>query len=372
MKLRIEQQALASATQWGHRHLPATPVMPQLAALRLVADNGQVTISGTDLDTTTHATVQADVLEPGTLLASARLLADIAGALPAGPVDLIADGRQLTATVPDTTYTLPLLDDHNYPTLPQPPAAGGHVDGGELAAAIGNSLPAVMPQKDAVGSVAGLGGIHIATDGTHATVSASNRFVIVQHTIAWTPEGPDADGELLVPEPVLKASTRALAGPTRLHFADHNGIAAISTSTTQVVTRCIAERFPDFRPWSRPAEDAASIDFEPADLARAAQRMALVNDKERPVSLTIGDGTIEVSGGHDDRHSTTRIDCTTAGDLDGFRIAFNPSYLATALKPIEGTARMWLTSPTKWAHIRPANPDDTTYWATCMPLRMPK
>lgn len=372
MKLRIDQQALAAAARRGHQHLPNTTVMPQLAALRLHAENGQITISGTDLDTTTHSTLDADVYEPGLILIPARMLADITAALPAGPVDLIADGRQLTATVPDTTYTLPLLDDHNYPALPQAPAAGGHVDGDELAAAIAHSLPAVMPQKDAVGSVAGLGGIHLATDGTHATVSASNRFVIVQHTIAWTPEGPDGDGELLVPEPVLKAGARAFTGPTRLHFADRNGIAAISTATAQLVTRTIAEKFPDFRPWAAPADGAATVDFEPADLAKAAQRMALVNDKERPVSLTIGDGHIEISGGHDDRHSTTRIDCAVDGDLDGFRIAFNPNYLAVALKPVDGTARMWLTSPTKWAHIRPANTDDTTYWATCMPLRMPK
>lgn len=376
MKARIEQQALATAARWAQRHLPDNPVMPQLAAVRIDAGDHGLTISGTDLDTTTHATADADTMQPGVVLASGRLLADIAAALPAGPVDLTADDQQLTASVPGTTYTLPVLDNHNYPTLPQAPTASGHVDGDELAKAVVHCCNAAMPAKGATGAVAGLGGIHIRTAGMQATVSASNRYVIVQHTLGWTPESPDGDGTLLIPEPVLKAAARGLTGHTRLHMpGDNGGIGAISSDSAQLVARCIAEPFPDIQPFSTAPDDAPHVDFDPGDLAAAANRMALVNDKNRPISLTIGDNRIQVSGGHDGRHSTTSIDCAIEGDLDGLRIAFNPAYLATALKPIDGAARMWLTGltgPTRPAHIRPANPDDTTYWAVCMPLRMPK
>jgi DNA polymerase-3 subunit beta len=375
MKIRVDQKTLADAARWGQRHLTETPVMPQLAALHIATAGDRITISGTDLDTTTHASMDAEVLEDGTVLVSGKLLADITAALPAGPVDLVADDHQLTATVPGTSYTLPLLDNHNYPVLPAAPTVSGHVDGGELAKAVTHAVAAAMPQKDAVGQVAGMGGIHIATAGMQATVSATNRYVIVQHTLTWTPGGPDSDGTLLIPEPVIKNAVRALAeGPANLHLpAGDSSVAGLSGGDLTLVTRCIAQEFPDITRFNKPDPNAVgTVDFDPAELAAAAKRMALVNDKNRPISLTVQDSQLHISGGHDGRHSTTTINCVIDGDLDGFSIAFNPDYLGIALKPVTGTARMWLTTPTKPGYIRPTDEDDSTYWAVCMPLRMPK
>ena len=63
--------------------------------------------------------------EEGTVLVSGRLLAEIVRSLPARPVELVTDGTRATLKCGSATFTLVLLPEEEYPTLPEmPPLAG--------------------------------------------------------------------------------------------------------------------------------------------------------------------------------------------------------------------------------------------------------
>ncbi|GHJ04729.1 DNA polymerase III subunit beta [Streptomyces olivaceus] len=374
MKIRIDQKTLAGAARAAHRRLPNNPLQPALCGLLIETDGDSVTLSGFDYETATRATLAADVLETGKALVSGRLLADVTAAMPAGPVDVVVDERELTVSAPGTTFTLPTMDRRDYPALPEAPAAAGTVDGDKLAAAVVHAAQASMPDKEAVGNLEGFRGVHIAADGDHLTVSASDRYRIVRHRIPWTPDS-DTGGSLLVPAGHLAATVKQLAGgPVRVSFTNDITVACLANETLTVTSRTVAAPFPDIASFfPDPGKAAGWMRGDAAELLEAVKRAALVNDKpEQAITLTFGRNQVTVAGGAEGSKGASRIDVEVT-DLDGFTAGYRPGYLGSLLAPITGQVQIWFTTPNKPVLIQPIDDDGAAtdhYRAVCMPVRL--
>lgn len=369
MKLRIDQKELADAARRAHRRLPNNPLQPILGGLLLETDGDSVTLSGFDFETSTRATLAADVLEPGHTLVSGRLLADVTAAMPSGPVDIVVDEQEVALSAPGTSFTLPTMDRRAYPALPEAPAQAGTVDGDLFAAAVVHAAQASMPDKEAAGNLEGFRGVHVAADGDHLAVSASDRYRIVRHRIPWAPDG-EASGELLVPAAHLAATAKQLAGgPVRVSFTGDGTVAALANDTVTVTSRTIAAPFPNIEGFfPDPGKAVGWMRADAGELLEAVKRAGLVNDKEAlPVTLAFDRGHVTVSGGTEGSKGASRVDVETA-DLDGFTAGYRPGFLASLLDPIEGLVQIWFTAPNKPVLIAPV--DDDTYRAVCMPVRL--
>ncbi|MFI8191439.1 DNA polymerase III subunit beta [Streptomyces sp. NPDC085946] len=370
MKLRIDQKQLAEAAKRAHRRLPSNPLQPVLGGLLLETDGDSVTLSGFDYETSTRAILAADVLESGHVLVSGRLLADVAAAMPAGPVDLVVDNHEATLTAPGTTFTLPTMDRRDYPELPQAPEPAGAVDGDLLAAAVVHAAQASMPDKEAAGSLEGFRGVHVAADGDHLTVSASDRYRIVRHRIPWEPDG-DVSGELLVPAANLAATVKQMAGgPVRVSFTSASlSVAALANDTLTVTSRTVATPFPNIDGFfPDPAKAVGWMRADADELLGAVKRAALVNDKEeQAIRLVFDRDQVTVTGGAEGSKGASRVDIEAA-DLDGFEAGYRPGFLGSLLAPIDGQVQVWFTTPNKPVLIKPV--DDDTYRAVCMPVRL--
>ncbi|MFJ4808545.1 DNA polymerase III subunit beta [Streptomyces longwoodensis] len=369
MKVRIDQKQLADAARRAHRLLPSKPLMPVLAGLLLQAGDGHITVSGFDLDTSTRASLAADTLQPGETLVSGHLLAGVAAAMPPGPVDLVADDREITVSAPGTTFTLPTMDRHDYPALPAPPGINGTIDGDLFAAAVTHAATAVLPPDEAVGSMEACPGVHVAANGDRLTVSATDRYRIVRYTLDWQPS-QDGDGELTILGTALAATTKQLAGhKVRLGFPGAGGgVAALSSDTLTVTSRTIAAPYPNLeRFFPDPDKCTGWALVEAAELKAAATRAGLVNDTEAdPINLAFAEDLVVVSGGKGGSSGSTSVGIESDG-LDGFGISYRPGFLASLLAPIDGQVRIRFTTPKKPALIEPV--DDDTYRAVCMPVR---
>ncbi|MGW1744505.1 DNA polymerase III subunit beta [Streptomyces sp. NPDC002092] len=370
MKLRIDQKELAEAARRAHRRLPNNPLNAVLAGLLIEASAEQVTLSGFDLETSTRAVLHADALESGETLVSGRLLADVAAALPAGPVDVIADEREVTVTAPGTTFTLPTMNRGDYPALPTPPGVAGSIDGDLFADAVGHAATVAMGPKEAVGSRLHFGGVHASTNGAVFTVEASDGYRIARHVIGWQPD-TETPGDLIIPAADFAATVKQTAGG-RVHLGFpgvDGGVASIASGALTVTSRTIASGYAELDKLF-PDTDAASgsAAFDADELTAALKRADLVNDGEgKSIQIVFDSGHATVRGGHGGPSGSSRVDCDADG-LDGFSIAYNPHFLASLLAPIDGQVRLWFTTPTKPALIEPV--DDDTYRAVCMPVRL--
>ncbi len=132
MKLQVECDHLAEAVAWTARALPARPTAPVLAGMRLHAGT-ELTLSTFDYEVSAQATVPVITDEEGAILVSGRLLAEIVKSLPARPVNLATDGTRATLKCGSATFTLVLLPEEEYPTLPEMPPLAGSVGSDALA-----------------------------------------------------------------------------------------------------------------------------------------------------------------------------------------------------------------------------------------------
>jgi DNA polymerase III subunit beta len=374
MKLRIDQKQLAEAARRAHRRLPNNPLQPLLGGLLLETDGDSVTISGFDYETSTRATLAADVLEPGHVLVSGRLLADVTAALSVGPIDLVADDREATLSAPGTTFTLPTMDRRDYPALPETPAPAGTVDGDLFAAAVVHAAQASMPDKEAAGKLEGLRGVHVAADGDHLTVSATDRYRIVRHRLPWTPDN-ETQGDLLVPAAHLAATVKQLSGgPVRLSFTSDITVAALANDTLTVTSRTIATPFPDIdRLFLDPAAASGWMRGDAGELLDAVKRVALVNDKDdQTVALSFDSDQVTVQAGIHGPQAASSVGAESV-DLDGFTAGYRAEWLTSVLAPIGGQVQIWFTTPNKPVLLAPVDDDGSvtdTYRAVCMPVRL--
>src|SRR6478609_9821466 len=140
MKFRVERDVLADAAAWVARSLPARPPVPVLGGVLLEAASGpsgdRLTVSGFDYETSARVELDATIGDPGRVLVSGRLLADITKALPAKPVDVVVDGARATISCGNSRFSLPTMPVEDYPQLPAMPQIAGVVPGDVLAQAV--------------------------------------------------------------------------------------------------------------------------------------------------------------------------------------------------------------------------------------------
>ncbi|MFV3577899.1 DNA polymerase III subunit beta, partial [Mycobacterium tuberculosis] len=89
-----------------------------------------------DYEVSARSEIPAEVSEPGTVLVSGRLLAEISRALPAKPVDVVLEGNKVTVTCGASRFTLLTMPVDEYPALPAMPELSGTVSGDELTNAV--------------------------------------------------------------------------------------------------------------------------------------------------------------------------------------------------------------------------------------------
>ena len=89
VKFRCEREILADAlTTAGRAATSRTGTLPVLSGVRLDVSDGELTVTGTDLELTIRLSVPVHADRDGSAVVPARLVADIVKALPAGAVEV--------------------------------------------------------------------------------------------------------------------------------------------------------------------------------------------------------------------------------------------------------------------------------------------
>lgn len=368
MRLTLPQQELADAAKWASRQLPTKPLNPVFAGLLLEADNNQVTLSAFDGETSVHATLDADLSEPGAAVLSARLFADITGSLGKTDVTITTNDTDAQVETLNARFDLSLLPLADYPTLPAAPAVTGTVDGSELAAAVTKVKTAVA--KIGEGSFAGMTGIRLRAIEDRLELTATDRYRIARHAIPWQATGAGGDAMAVIPGHVMAANTKAFAGHT-VELAlptTGSGTVGFDTGHHRVTTMLIEPNlFPHkLDQLNRTSQATATFDAE--DLTQAIKQVTTVNDGDKPIWITFDRQQAAVRA-RDTGSAQARFDATFEGDLDNIEIAFNSRWLLDGLDALTGQISFDLNTPHTPAVLH--DPDDDTYSYLVIPIRDP-
>ena len=355
MRFRVEREALAEALAWVARALPTRPVVPVLSGLRLDAGSG-LTLSCFDYEVAATAQIEADVLEPGTMIVPGRLLTEITRSLPALAVDVATDADGVSVTCGSAEFTLVALPAEEYPALPVPPAVAGTVDGGLLGAAIGQVVPAASRDD----TLPMLTGVCLDIDGETITLAATDRYRLAVRDVAWEPVRAGLRAAALVPARTLADAARAMtpgvpvsisfeagpaqrgaaksrsrtaepraAGPRDAEPKPAEGMISFGSGGRRLTARLIGGEFIRYR--SRfPSEFSCRADVPSGPFTEAVRRVSLVADRTSPVRLSFSPGKVVIEAQTEGRaRAVETVPAEYHGEEPG--IAFNPHYLLDGL-----------------------------------------
>ncbi len=374
MRFTVERDVLAEAVGWAARTLPTRPPVPVLAGLRIEAStDGTIVLSSFDYEVSARVVAGGDVTEPGTVLVSGRLLADISRSLPAKPVDVVQDGAKVGLTCGASRFTLLTMPVEEYPALPEMPAVAGTVAGDVLTEAVAQVT--VAASRDETLPI--LTGVRIEIEDDTLTLLATDRYRLAMREIPWRPATPETSSVALVRARTLSDVARSLGGGADVDLA----LAADGTSELigfevggrRTTSLLVDGEYPKVRalfPFESPVYAVA----ETAPLIEAVRRVALVAERNTPVRLSFGDDQVRLEAGTgDDAQASEALPATLVGD--DISIAFNPQFLLDGLQAL-GTpfVRLSFTQATKPAVLsgqREVDGDDVEgYRYLLMPVRM--
>lgn len=374
MKFRLERDVFTDAVAWTARTLPNRPTVPVLAGLRVDVSDPGVTFSSFDYEVSGRMTIEGEVADPGTVLVSGRLLADIARSLPARPVDVTSDGTKVVITCGSARFTLQTLPVDEYPALPELPETSGTVDGAVLAEAV--TQVAVAAGRDDM--LPTLTGIRVEIEGEAVTLAATDRYRLAVRELTWRPRRPEVSAIALVPARTLvdTAKTLGTEGEVDLALAGgtNDSLIGLSAGGRRTTSRLIdGEWVPNYRRLF-PAQTTTAARVEMSALVESVKRVSLVAERNTPIRLTFEDGQLLLEAGSgDDAQASEALPAA----VDGPAIAtgFNPGYLLDGLQVIDAPfAHMSFTEALKPAVIQgaPGAEDDPIpgYRYLAMPIRL--
>ncbi|MFY9331135.1 MAG: DNA polymerase III subunit beta [Candidatus Nanopelagicales bacterium] len=333
MKVRLERDVLADAVAWAARTLPSRPSLPALAGLLIEGTaTEQVVLSGFDHETSARVEIPADVSETGRVLVPGRLLADIARALPAQPVELILDGSRVQVRCGRSSFTLPTFSVEDYPQLPAMPDSSGTIPGVTFAAAVGQV--AIAAGKD--DTLPTLTGVRFEVMNDQVTMAATDRYRLAVRELTWTPLKPGLETQALIPARVLADTAKALANADVVHLALAEGGAGLlgfSGDGRRTTTRLLDGEFPKYRSLL-PSESMTEAVLETQELVEVVKRVALVAERNTPLRLNFSASELTLTAGTgDEARAVEAMECALEGD--DVEIAFNPQYLLDGLGALD-------------------------------------
>ncbi|GGM69535.1 DNA polymerase III subunit beta [Thermopolyspora flexuosa] len=346
---RVDRDVLAEAVAWTARRLPTRPSQPVLAGMRLeVTEEQQLKLSSFDYEVSAEVTLEPQVGEPGVVLVSGRLLAEITKALPAHPVDFTVDGSKAVVTCGNSRFTLQTMPVDEYPSLPAMPPAAGLVGSDVFASAV--AQVAVAVGKD--DTLPMLTGVRMEIEGDTITLAATDRYRLAVRELKWQPQDADISAVAMIPGRTLADMAKTLTTGAEVEIAlsstggTGEGMIGFTSGGRRTTTRLLDPEFPKYRSLL-PTEFSARADLATGPFVEAVKRVALVAERNTPVRLAFTQGEVVLEAASGDEAQAVEV---LPAEFDGedINIAFNHQFLLEGLQAIDSdVARMQFTTATK-------------------------
>ena len=372
MKFLVEPSELVDAVNWVARSLSTRPIKPELLGIMIDVDTS-ITLTGSDLETSTKAILKADISAKGKVLVPGRLLAEIARALPNKPITFTLDGSRVLVTAGTAKFTLPTLSVNEYPNLPELPETAGVIPSDVFANAV--NQVAVAAGKD--DSLPTLTGVHIEINHNKITLAATDRYRLAVRELNWQAKNPDIEINTLVRARTLSDAAKSLTAHSQVTLAlsptsSNEKLIGFLSELKTMTSRTLDGTFPPFK-HLLPSESVAEATIEVTPFLDSVRRVALVTDKTVPLRLIFSHNSLQLeAGAGEDAQATEELEIIYSGEP--INIAFNPQYLTDGLQAI-GTpfVQINFTGASKPAVLTGkhelAGVRDSTYQYLLMPMR---
>lgn len=330
MKFQVNRDVFSEAVSFTVKLLPQRTTLPILSGILIETTDAGLTLSSFDYEVSAQTEIAAQVDEPGKVLVSGRLLADIASRLPNAPVTFQTDEGRISVSCGSANFTLLSMPVEEYPTLPQISEQSGVLPAELFAAAV--SQVAVAASRDDVTPV--ITGVQLEISENNLSLIATDRYRVAVREIEWTGGESAKEGvTALVPARTLTEIGKTFGHSGSISVAitssDERELIAFQADKKTVTSLLIKGNFPPVKRLFPETVDNYAV-INTSELIEAVRRVSLVLEREAALRFTFSiDGlTLEAIGSEQAQASETIDAFLTGTDTV---VSLKPAFLLDGL-----------------------------------------
>jgi DNA polymerase-3 subunit beta len=365
MKLSATRDVLLKPLQAVIGVVERRQTMPILSNVLLVAKEGELLVTATDLEVELVAQASVDVQAGGEITVSGRKLLDICRALPEGSeIAVSVSGEKLHVRSGRSKFALATLPAAEFPSVEDIKASQNISVSQELLGRLIEKTHFSMAQQDVRYYLNGMlletGGQHIrsvATDG--------HRLALCQAEL----DGAKLEEQqVIVPRKGVLELQRLLTGEGNVDVVLGANHVRIQLDGIRFTSKLIDGRFPEYDRVI-PRDSSNEVRSDRTVLRGGLQRTAILsNEKYRGIRLIIRDDALVLQA-HNPEQEEAEEELEVSYKGDDIEIGFNVNYLLDAIGAVDGEeVALSVVDSNSSCLIRAPGQDDCKF--VVMPMRL--
>lgn len=366
MKLAISRDSLLKPLQAVIGVVERRQTMPILANVLLVAKNGKLSITATDLEVELVASTEVEKLDvPGDITVPGRKLLDITRALSDGArIALQLEGDRLVIKAGRSRFTLSTLPAAEFPIVERFEAINSlRLSQAELGRLL-DKTQFSMAQQDVRFFLNGLL-LEVSKQRLRAVATDGHRLALCDIMLKNQSVTPK---QVIVPRKGVLELHRLLGTGEEVELTLGSNHVRASLDGIQFTSKLIDGRFPEYERVI-PGQHTGTLKADREVLRSSLQRAAILsNEKYRGVRLELEKGTLRIQANNPDQEEA-RDELEVEYDGDSLEIGFNVTYLLDALAAVDDeTVEIDFVDANSSCLIRAPGAEDSRY--VVMPMRL--
>ncbi len=330
MKFQANRDVFSEAVSFAVKLLPQRTTLPILSGVLIETTETGLLLSSFDYEVSAQTEIAAEIEEPGKILVSGRLLAEIASKLPNAPVQLSTEESRIIVRSGSASFTLLSMPVEEYPSIPQVSGQSGLVPAEEFATAV--AQVGVAASRDDVTPV--ITGVQLEVGDNTLGLVATDRYRVAVREIDW--DGGGSSGETvtaLVPARTLQEIGKTLGHSGTIAVSitnrDDRELIAFTADKKTVTSLLIKGNFPPVRRLFPETVDNYAV-INTAELIEATRRVSLVLEREAALRFTFSlDGLTLEAIGSEQAQASESIDALLTGQ--DTVVSLKPQFLLDGL-----------------------------------------
>jgi DNA polymerase-3 subunit beta len=365
MKFTAAREALLKPLQAVIGVVERRQTMPILSNILMIAKDGQLAVTATDLEVELVAQTEVETESNGEITVSGRKLLDICRALPEGAeVKVSLSGEKLSVRAGRSKFNLVTLPAAEFPVV-EDIKAGQTINVSQ--ASLGRLIEKThfsMAQQDVRYY---LNGMLLETGGKYlrAVATDGHRLALCQADL----DGGDLEEQqVIVPRKGVLELQRLMSGEGNLDIELGSNHIRIQLDGIRFTSKLIDGRFPEYDRVI-PKESSNELKADRGEFRSALQRTAILsNEKYRGIRLVIRDSGVVLQA-HNPEQEEAEEELAVEYAGEDIEIGFNVNYLLDALGAVEGDdVTLSVQDSNSSCLIRQPGNDDCTF--VVMPMRL--
>ncbi len=332
MKLSAARDVLLKPLQAVIGVVERRQTMPILSNVLLVAKDGELAVTATDLEVELVAQAEVTVVDGGEITVSGRKLLDICRALPEGSdIDMSVSGEKLVVRSGRSKFSLATLPAAEFPSIEDIKAGQTIEVDQETLGRLIEKTHFSMAQQDVRYY---LNGMLLETGGKflRAVATDGHRLAMCEAEL----DGASLDEQqVIVPRKGVLELQRLMNGEGSLNIELGPNHVRIQLEGIRFTSKLIDGRFPEYDRVI-PKESSNELSADRESFKAALQRTAILsNEKYRGIRLIIRDSGV-VMQAHNPEQEEAEEELEVQYSGEDIEIGFNVNYLLDALGAVSG------------------------------------